>query len=177
MWYLAHNVTIVRAYLEHRNLAERENQIERFFVNLVLVRVLYAYALVAAPRLALGWLAPIAGWLGSPRLDMTATFLSVSRVLPHRYPLNGELDDYIADEHTVRRLLDVGVIVPRFTELYRWSADELGIPDLADLARDATPAYAWDSQDREPWPTRLVRAVRWALRPPRSTLSGTSRGN
>jgi hypothetical protein len=49
-WYLAHNVTIVSAYLDHSDLAERENRIERFFINLVLVRVLYAHALVAAPR-------------------------------------------------------------------------------------------------------------------------------
>ena len=83
-WYLAHNVTIVSAYLDHRDLAERENRVERFFINLVLVRVLYAHALVAAPRLALAWLAPIARWLGDPRLDMTGMFLSVSRVLPPR---------------------------------------------------------------------------------------------
>ena len=160
-WYLAHNVTIVRAYLDHRDLAERENRVERFFINLVLIRLLYAHALVAAPRLALAWLAPTARWLGDPRRAMTGIFLSVSRVLPDLYPLEGELDDYIADEHTVGRLLDLGVIVPRLTELYRWSADELRIPDVTDLVRDATPAYAWDPADREPWtppPTRLVRA-------------------
>ena len=44
---------------------------------------------------------------------MTGMFLSVSRVLPNLYPLDGELDDYIADEHTIGRLLDLGVIVPR----------------------------------------------------------------
>jgi len=170
-WYLAHNITIVSAFLDHRDLAEHENRVERFFINLVLVRVLYAHALVAAPRLALGWLAPIARWLGDPRLDMTGMFLSVSRVLPHRYPLNGELGDYIAREHTIGRLLDVGVIVPRLTELYRWSAAELQIPGVADLVCDATPAYAWDPNDREPWsppPRRLVRAVRRALPPPPS---------
>jgi hypothetical protein len=94
----------------------------------------------------------------------------VSRVLPDRYPLDGVLDDYIAAEHAVGRLLDVGVIVPRLTELYRWSADELGIPELCDLVRDTTPAYAWDPHDREPWappPRRIVRAVRRALPPPR----------
>ena len=168
-WYLAHNVTIVRAYLDHRDLAERENRVERFFINLVLVRLLYAHALVAAPRLALAWLAPTARWLGDPRRAMTGMFLSVSRVLPNLYPLDGELDDYIADEHTVGRLLDLGVIAPRLTELYRWSADELRIPDVTDLVCDATPAYAWDPHDREPWtpaPTRLVRAVRRALPPP-----------
>jgi hypothetical protein len=72
--------------------------------------VSYAHALVSAPRLALAWLAPIARWLGDPRLDLTGMFLSVSRVLPNRYPLNGELDDYIADEHPFGRLLDLGVI-------------------------------------------------------------------
>ncbi len=165
-WYVAHNVTIVRAYLEHRRLAELENRIERFFINLVLVRVLYAHALVAAPRLALAWLAPIGHWLGDPRMDITGMFLSVTRVLPLQYPLEGELDEYVASEHTLGRLLDVGVIVPRLAELYRWSADELGIADLSDLVCDATPVYAWDSDDRKPWappPTRLVRAVRWAV--------------
>lgn len=165
-WYLAHNVTIVSAYLDHCDLAWRENRVERFFINLVLIRLLYAHALVAAPRLALAWLAPTARWLGDPRRAMTGAFLSVSRVLPDLYPLEGALDDYIADEHTVGRLLDLGVIAPRLTELYRWSADELRIPELTDLVRDATPAYGWDPDDKEPWvppPTRLVRAVRRAL--------------
>jgi hypothetical protein len=167
-WYRAHNVTIVRAYLDHRDLAERENRVERFFINLVLVRVLYAHALVAAPRLALAWLAPIARWLGDPRLAMTGVFLSLSRVLPDRYPLEGALSDYIADEHAVGRLLDLGVILPRLTELYRWSADELQIPEVTDLVGGATPAYAWDPHDRDPWapsPRGLVRAVRRALPP------------
>lgn len=176
-WYLAHNVTIVRAYLDHRDLAERENLVERFFINLILVRVLYAHALVAAPRLALAWLAPIARWLGDPRLDMTGMFLSVSRVLPNQYPLEGELDDYIADEHALGRLLDVGVIGPRLTELYRWSAAELRIPEVTNLVSHATPSYAWDPHDRQPWappPTRLVRAVRRSLRPPRTRPAPTS---
>ena len=167
-WYLAHNTTIVSAYLEHRSLAERENRVERFFLNLVLIRLLYAHALVAAPRLALGRLAPVAPWLGDPRRAMTGLFLSVSRVLPDSYPLPDELDRYVALEHTVGRVLDLGVITPRLGELYRWSADELGLPGLADLVEGRTPAYAWDPRDREPWappPTRLVRVVRRVLPP------------
>ena len=165
-WYLAHNVTIVRAYLDNRDLAEQENRIERFFINLILVRVLYAHALVASPRLALAWLAPIAPWLGDPRRDVTGMFLSVARVLPDRYPLEGELDDYIANEHALGRLLDLGVIAPRLSALYGWAADELRIPELSTLVNDATPVYAWDPRDREPWmppTTRLVRSVRRAL--------------
>lgn len=51
-WYRAHNASVVAAYLEHRDLAERETHPERFFINLILLRVLFAHALVAAPRLA-----------------------------------------------------------------------------------------------------------------------------
>ena len=165
-WYLAHNVTIATAYLDHRDLADRENRVERFFINLVLVRLLYAHALVAAPRLALGWLAPTARWLGDPRRALTGLFLSVSRVLPDAYPLDGDLDAYIAGEHTIGRLLDLGVIVPRLAELYRWSGAELGIPEVGGLVRGATPTYAWDPGDAGPWapsPSRIVRAVRRAV--------------
>lgn len=47
-WYRAHNASIVAAYLDHRDLAEAESRTERFFLNVVLLRVLYAHALVAA---------------------------------------------------------------------------------------------------------------------------------
>ena len=53
-WYLAHNVTIVSAYLDHRDLAQNENRTERFFINLVLVRVLYAHALGRRPPAGAG---------------------------------------------------------------------------------------------------------------------------
>ena len=169
-WYVAHNVTIVSAYLDHTGLAERENRVERFFVNLVLMRLLYAHALVAAPRLALSWLAPTARWLGDPRRAMTGIFLSVSRVLPDVYPLEGQLEEYIANEHTVGRLLDLGVIGPRIDELYRWSAVELQIPELADLVREGVPAYAWDPDDRQAWSphaTLLVRTMQRVVPPAR----------
>jgi len=100
-WYRAHNVTIVRAYLDHRRLAEQENRSERFFINLVLMRLLFAHALVAAPRLALSWLAPAAHWIGDPRRAMTQLFLSIARVLPAVYPLHGALEQYVATEHAI----------------------------------------------------------------------------
>ncbi len=103
-------------------------------------------------------------------------FLAVSRVLPNHYPLEGRLDEYVAREHAVGRLLDVGVIVPRLPDLYGWAADELRIPELADLVSGTTPSYAWDPHDRAPWappPTFPVRAVR-RLVPPRRPPAATS---
>ena len=46
--------SVVAGYLEHRDLAEAENAAERFFMNVVLCRVLFTHTLVAAPQLSLG---------------------------------------------------------------------------------------------------------------------------
>src|SRR6185295_9430368 len=105
-WYRAHNASIVDGYLEHRSLADAERAPERFFMNVALLRVLYAHALAAAPRLALGRLAPLGRVLGDPRLGMAGVFLSLRRVLPNRYPLALDVERYIADEQRLGRLLD-----------------------------------------------------------------------
>ncbi|HEX5954308.1 MAG TPA: hypothetical protein VFY37_00100, partial [Solirubrobacterales bacterium] len=105
-WYRAHNASIVGAYLEHRGLAETERAPERFFMNVALARVLYAHALAAAPRLALGRLAPLGRVLGDPRLGMAGAFLSLRRVLPNRYPLALDVERYISDEQRLGRMLD-----------------------------------------------------------------------
>jgi hypothetical protein len=164
-WYRAHNISVVSAYLEHQHLACRESRVERFFINLVLMRVLYAHALVAAPRLALGWLAFAGRPLGDPRLGMTGIFLSLSRVLPDRYPLGDDLAPYLRAEHRIGHLLDVGIIQPRLETLYDWSARELALPGLRQLLAGQIPCYAWPPHDQQPWhslpsaPARLARTL------------------
>ena len=150
-WYRAHNASIVAAYLEHQGLAEAESAPERFFMNVALVRVLYAHALVGAPRLALGRFAPLGRPLGDPRLGMAGVFLSLGRVLPDRYPLAQAVEGYLAGEHRLGRLLDYAVIVPRLQRLYEWSAAELGEPRLLELVRDGNPIYAWPFEERHVW--------------------------
>jgi hypothetical protein len=165
-WYRAHNAIIVAAYLEHRDLAEVETHAERFFLNLILARVLFAHALVAAPKLALGWMSPAGPTLGDPRLSITGIFVSLSRVMPNQYPLVRDLRWYADHEHGFGRLLDHGLIQPRFAALYAWSAVELAIPELRDLVSDGVPSYVWDLDDADPWnpaPGRLARVVRRML--------------
>ena len=152
-WYRAHNASIVAGYLEHRNLAEAEGAPERFFMNVALARVLYAHALAAAPRLALGRFHPLGRLLGDPRLGMAGVFLSLRRVLPNRYPLAHDVERYIADEQRLGRMLDYAVIVPRLQCLYEWSAKELGEPRLLELVRDGNPIYAWPFEQRHVWRT------------------------
>jgi hypothetical protein len=150
-WYRAHNASIVGGYLEHRNLAEAESAPERFFMNVALVRVLYAHLLVGAPSLALGRLAPIGRLLGDPRLGMVGAFLSLRRVLPTRYPLALDAERYIGEEQRLGRMLDYAVIVPRLQRLYEWSAVELVEPRLLELVRDGNPIYAWPFEQRHVW--------------------------
>ncbi len=124
-------------------------------MNVALARVLYAHALVAAPpRLALGRLAPLARLLGDPRLGMAGVFLSLRRVLPDRYPLEQDVESYIANEQRLGRMLDYAVIVPRLQQLYEWSAEELDEPRLLGLVRDSSPIYAWPYEERSVWRAR-----------------------
>jgi hypothetical protein len=150
-WYRAHNASIVGAYLEHQELAEAESAAERFFMNVALGRVLYAHALNAAPRLALGRCALLGRLLGDPRLGMAGAFLSLGRVLPDRYPLAHDVQRYIAAEHGLGRVLDYAVIVPRLQPLYEWSAEELFEPRLLGFVRDGNPIYAWPFEERHVW--------------------------
>jgi hypothetical protein len=171
-WYRAHNASIVAAYVEHRGLAEGETAPERFFMNVALGRVLYAHALNAAPRLALGRCAVLGRLLGDPRLGMAGAFLSLGRVLPDRYPLAHDVQRYIDAEHRLGRMLDYAVIVPRLQRLYEWSAEELGEPRLLDFIRDGKPVYAWPFEERGVWRSQqmplagrlLERATRTAKR-------------
>jgi hypothetical protein len=168
-WYRAHNGSVVGAYLAHRDMAETENAAERFFMNVVLCRVLYAHALVAAPRISLGWLRPLAPFVGDPRLGMTGIFLQLSRVLPDEYPLRDSVRFYLADELGFGQLLDFGIIAPRLQQLYEWSAHELGAPGLVDCARDGALTYAWAFEDRDVWQppdSFILRMARRALPPP-----------
>ena len=122
-------------------------------MNVVLLRVLYAHALAAAPRLALGRFAPLGRLLGDPRLGMAGAFLSLGRVLPNGYPLTFDVEGYIADEQRLGRILDYAVIGPRLQPLYEWSAEELGEPRLLELVRDGNPTYAWPFEQRHVWRT------------------------
>ena len=140
-----------------------ESRSERFFLNVVLLRVLYAHALVAAPRLALGRLAPVGRALGDPRLGMAGVFLSLGRVIPGSYPISGSLEAHLSNERGFGRMLDYAVIGPRLQQLYDWSAHELEHPGLHALIRDGSPAYAWPSSERHLWDAPALPRLAVAL--------------
>jgi hypothetical protein len=165
-WYRAHNASIVAGYLEHQDLCAAELPIERFFMNVALSRVLYAHALVARPKLALGRMRAASRPLGDPRWRGADLFLSLRNILPDRYPLDGiTLTEILVLENYAGRLIDYGVIVPRLQALYDWAAADLGEPRLLGLIRDGLPAYAWTNDERHPWTPvrgrRIIPVLTW----------------
>jgi hypothetical protein len=165
-WYRAHNASIVAGYLRHQELCAAELPIERFFMNVTLSRVLYAHALVARPRLALGRMRAVSRPLGDPRWRGADLFLSLRNILPDRYPLDGiTLSEILVMENHAGRLIDYGVIVPRLQSLYDWAAADLGEPRLLGLVRDGLPAYAWTNGERHPWTPvrghRIMPVLTW----------------
>jgi hypothetical protein len=170
-WYLAHNASIVAGYLAHRDLAMNETLAERFFMNVTLLRVLYAHALVSDGDLALGRLSFVSRLIGHPRTRTPAAFLAMKDILPERYPIEGlAVEDLIERENPVGRVLDYGVIGARIDALYAFSAKTLDEPLLLGLIRQGAPIYAWPYDKRHVWDrpsNQLVKSVVGVLTRPR----------
>jgi hypothetical protein len=172
-WYAAHNASVVAGYLGHSGLAALEAPAERFFMNVVLVRVLYAHALVLDGDLALGRLSFLARLIGHPRSRGPQVLLSLKDVLPDRYPIRGaEVEDFIDSENRLGRMVDYGVIAARIEALYASSARALDQPMLLDLIKGGAPAYAWPIDQRHVWTppprrwlTSLIESVTRPRRP------------
>ena len=164
-WYRAHNASIVAGYLDHRDLSRQEHPVERFFMDVALIRVLYAHCLITDPRLALGRFAPVARLLADPRWRGADLFLSLHNILPNRYPLDGAAVEELLDaENYLGRLVDYGVILPRAHALYAHAAAELNEPQLLDMLRDGLPVYAWPYDAGHVWTTAKAPLVIRTLR-------------
>jgi hypothetical protein len=116
---------------------------------------LYADSLLAAPRLALGRLAPAGRLLGDPRWRGANFFLSLHNILPYEYPLSAwTVEEILEAENYFGRLIDYGVILPRTSDLFVLAASRLNEPRLLGMVRDGVPVYTWPYDERKVWTTR-----------------------
>jgi hypothetical protein len=151
-WYRAHNASVVAGYLKHESLAAVELLVERFMINVVLIRVIFAHALAAAPRIALGRFAALGRLLGNPRGRSVGLFLDLHNQFPAGYPLEGwSMEDLISAHGRLARVIDYGLIPSDLTVLYDFAAAELGEPRVTALISEGTPGYAWPAEERAPW--------------------------
>jgi hypothetical protein len=174
-WYGAHNASVVAGYLAHSALAALEAPAERFFMNVVLVRVLYAHALVVDGDLALGRLSFLARLIGHPRSRGPQALLSMKDILPDRYPIHGAgIEELIDSENRLGRMVDYGVIGARVDALYATSARALSEPRLLDLIVDGAPAYAWPADQLHVWKPqpqrRFTSLIEFLTRPRNSHM-------
>ncbi|WP_326570597.1 hypothetical protein OIE69_04400 [Actinacidiphila glaucinigra] len=86
-WYRAHNASVVAGYLRHEELADAELQVERFMMNVALLRVLFTHAMLARPRLTLGPLALFGPLMADPRHRAVQMYLDLGRSFPPGYPV------------------------------------------------------------------------------------------
>jgi hypothetical protein len=151
-WYRAHNASIVAGYLAHEVLAARELRVERFMINAVLIRLFYAHALVAAPRLALGVFGPLGRLLGDPRRRSIGLFLGLYNQFPEDYPPDGwSMDDVVAEHGRLAQLIDYGLIPSDMTTLYGFASAALNEPRIETLVSDGIPCYVWLAEERAAW--------------------------
>jgi hypothetical protein len=152
LWYLAHNGSTVAGYLANQDLAAAEVPAERFFMNVVLLRVLYAHALVSEGDLALGRLSFLSRLIGHPMASTPRAFLAIPNVVPAEYPIKAPTVEALIDlENPLGRVLDYAVIGTRVDALYAFAADALEEPRLLGLVRNGAPVYAWPYEHRHVW--------------------------
>jgi hypothetical protein len=162
-WYLAHNGSVVAGYVDNLDLALDERPAERFFMNVVLLRVLFAQALVSEGGVALGRLSFLGRLIGHPRVRTPGAFLAMTNVLPAEYPISTPVEELIELEHPVARLIDYKIIGSQVDALYAAAAEALDEPRLRELIRDGAPVYAWPYEHRHVW--RAPRSRESAVHP------------
>ena len=149
-------------------------------MDVTLLRVLYAHALVSDGALALGRLSFISALIGHPRARTPAVFLAMKHILPESYPIEAPaIEELIENENRLGRILDYRVIGARIDALYAFSARALNEPLLLELVRDGAPIYAWPYDQRHVWevpPTQRPKSFVGFLTRPRErcTRLGTS---
>jgi hypothetical protein len=142
LWYRAHDASIVSGYLDAIDEARAEPSSERFFVNVVLYRLLYAEALVEG--VALGLLGRV---LADPRMPSVEALLDLPGYYPAHYPMtNDELRDLVHRGHSLSAdlldvVLDDVLILPELDTLYARAAEWLDLPALTTLAVNGRPRY------------------------------------
>jgi hypothetical protein len=147
-WYRAHNTSIVLGYLAHAGLARDELGWEQKLMNIVLYRVLFTQAVVDRQPWALGILIHLFGGLFDPRGSMVSRVIHNRSLYPASYPLDA--DDRRRLERRMNHFddmigaaVDIVFIRSRLDRLFRYMADDLGVPELIQLCPGLLPSYPW----------------------------------
>ncbi|GAA4829075.1 NAD(P)-binding protein [Algivirga pacifica] len=147
-WYMAHNTSIVMGYIKYVELATQENPYEQYFINEVLMRVLYAQEMVDGKAEGF-W--KVGEWLANPKLPSVDILVGLQDLYPTHYPLSKK--DIIHVEHKGRSIemfmedfLDEVLISSQLDELFADTAVLLQIPELTTFVKNNKCIYPMVNQ-------------------------------
>jgi uncharacterized protein YqjF (DUF2071 family) len=143
-WYRAHNASVATGYLESAHLAAEEPASEQWFINLVLVRVLYAQA-CGDGSLKKAVVDDLASALTEPTGHGIQDALRLRTFYPSTYPApqHHAWWSSFSWEHIAEWVVDRHMVLPHTNELLKNGASTLGLQELTTLASNDVPCYPW----------------------------------
>jgi uncharacterized protein with NAD-binding domain and iron-sulfur cluster len=142
-WYRAHNASIASGYVQFILLARNEEIGEQAFMNEVLVRLLFAQAMVEGEKFAFG---RFGEWLSDPDGNSVQEIISLPEFYPDFYPLRAA--DVLDVEYKSKCFLDrCAMVFDRFIiethvkALYSLAKTWLGVDMLAEFIKNGKPDY------------------------------------
>ncbi len=142
-WYRAHNVNIIRGYLDWAETAQSESYPEQLLLNKVLYRVLFAQALIEGQTFGL-----LGEMVADPRMLAVDFIVELDALYPQEYPLTYRHMDALAYrgrglDDQFARLLDCDLILPHLLPMYAWAAEHNREPALKRLVNNGSPVYPY----------------------------------
>ncbi len=147
-WYRAHNSSIISGYEVADKLAYKETIYERYFMNIVLYRLLYAQSMVEG--VSFGFLGKI---FANPRGCAVAIITGVKAFYPDHYPMSKQDIKYVTHRaHNfmgfVEDIFDKLLILPHLDKLYAEAAEWNNSPILLEYTKNNKPIYPIGNSER-----------------------------
>lgn len=131
-WYQAHNGSIINACFQFSKEIEIESHYEKIFIKDVLMRVLFAQAMVEGKEFAFGKLGKI---LANPILPAVKIITRRQKLYPISYPLTQEnySSNEVFLEHHIRTFVNKYVIDKNEKKLFQFAAELIGITERTEF--------------------------------------------
>lgn len=140
-WYRAHNSSIIQGFLDSRNEAYKETDLERWFINIVLSRLLFAQVLVERKTV----LGKFARWVADPQKQTIDYLVNKEGLYPTAYPLKNDLVNFkrskACQNADLMKIFDKKLIMPRVSTIYEHCALLNNSPSLVKFLKGNTPIY------------------------------------
>lgn len=165
-WYRAHNCSIVSGYIQFADLSLKENVYERFFINEVLYRLMYAGCLEMKNSPFHSPLERFLDVIFNPYLGIMNIVEKIPAFYPMHYPMTKkDAENVVYEGHSLTdklsALLNKGLILPHLDQIYKLSSEWLRQPGLTKYAHHNRSIYP--NTDEKQMPKAWVKGKAQSL--------------